>query len=227
MAIYYENILANENYIAKPNVVWVADITSFELTERKKIFVFFCIDAFTNTVLISLFRSKTITTTDITKKFNQVVCQRLPIKPRRELIIHTDRGSQFTSKAYNDFVRNQEGFILASMSRANSPKDNPVAERFMRTFKEHKIDGKTFQEELYFQTENNTNFRGFHKLFNTYVKSLNLKPNKKPYNKPPEQHDNACNTASMLMVEPKYSKAFSEYYGDDSRQHEINQYRII
>ena len=28
------------------------------------------------------------------------------------------------------------------MSRANTPKDNAVAERFMRTFKEHKINNK-------------------------------------------------------------------------------------
>lgn len=33
---YYENVLANQNYVAKPNSVWVADITSFELDENKK-----------------------------------------------------------------------------------------------------------------------------------------------------------------------------------------------
>ncbi len=48
MKYYYENLLSNENYIAKPNVVWVADITSFELKSGKKIYVFFCLDAFTN-----------------------------------------------------------------------------------------------------------------------------------------------------------------------------------
>ena len=42
MMIYYENILANHNYVAKPDSVWAADITSFDLGKRK-IYVFFCI----------------------------------------------------------------------------------------------------------------------------------------------------------------------------------------
>lgn len=46
MQIYYENILANENYIAKPNVVWCADITNFELSKGKKIYAFFCRDKY-------------------------------------------------------------------------------------------------------------------------------------------------------------------------------------
>jgi hypothetical protein len=30
MKIYYENVLANHNHIAKPNIAWVADITGFD-----------------------------------------------------------------------------------------------------------------------------------------------------------------------------------------------------
>ena len=32
------------------------------------------------------------------------------------------------------------------MSSENTPTDNAVAERFMRTFKEHPISGKTFEQ---------------------------------------------------------------------------------
>lgn len=87
---------------------------------------------------------------DITKKLSQGIDNRLPIKPRRELIIHTD-GTQFTSQAYNNFLKRKEGFVVVSISRLNRPKDNAVAKRFMRTFKEHKIHNKTFQEELFYQ----------------------------------------------------------------------------
>lgn len=55
MRFYYENILSNQNYIAKPNIVWVADITSFELDQGKKIYIFFCIDVFTNKIIVSIF----------------------------------------------------------------------------------------------------------------------------------------------------------------------------
>lgn len=65
---YYENILANQNYVAKPNSVWVVDITSFELDENKKVYAFLCIDIFSNKILVSIFKTKTITSNDIVKK---------------------------------------------------------------------------------------------------------------------------------------------------------------
>lgn len=34
------------------------------------------------------------------------------------------------------------------MSRENTPTDNAVAERFMKTFKNHRIYGATIEEEL-------------------------------------------------------------------------------
>jgi integrase len=226
MAIYYENLLENHNYIAKPDVAWVADITSFELNKGKKIYVFFCIDIFTNRTLVSLFRTKTISTSDITNQLNKVIEKRLPIKPKRAVIVHTDRGTQFTSEKYNEFIKENEGFIVASMSRPNTPKDNPVAERFMRTFKEHKINDKTFQEELFHQIEINSQFKGYRRIFNLYVKNLNLKPNTKSQEKSPEKHDKQSSTAAMLMVEPEYSKAFSERYGDDFRRKNIDQFKL-
>ena len=225
MKIYYENLLANQNCVTKPNIVWVADITSFELDHGKKIYVFFCLDIFTNKVLVSLFRTKTISTNDIVKKLNEVIEQRLPIKPRRELIIHTDRGTQFSSHAYSEFIENWEGFVLPSMSRANKPKDNAVAERFMRTFKEHEISKKTFQEELFYQIEINSKFKGYRKVFNLYVRNINKKPNKKSKSKSPEQSDFDSNTASMLMIEPTYSKAFSEYIGNDFRRKHVEEFK--
>lgn len=225
MVTYYENILANHNYVAKPDSVWVADITNFDLG-NKKIYVFFCIDIFSNRILATVFKVKPITSSEIIKKLEDSIDKRFPIRPRKEVIIHTDRGSQFTSKAYNDFVRANEGYIRASMSRANSPKDNAVAERFIRTFKEHKIDDKTFQEELLSQLEMNSKFKGYRKIFNRYVKNLDLKPNTKSKMKSPEQHDNDSRVASMLMVEPKYSKALSELYGTDFRREHIDIYKL-
>ena len=149
---YYENLLANQNYLARPNVAWSADITSFELDQGKKVYVFFCIDIFTNKIIASIFRTKTIQTNDIIRKLNKVIDERLPIKPIRELIIHTNRGTQFTSKGYNEFLKQ---YVVGSMSRANTPKDNAVADRFMRTFKEHKVNGMTFQQQLLCQIEGN------------------------------------------------------------------------
>ena len=223
---YYENIMASQNYIAKPNLAWAADFTNFDLVNGRKIYIFICIDVFSNAIVVALFRTKPFTSCDIIPKLNQAIDKRFPIKPRRELILHTDRGSQFVSDTYNDFIKEQEGFMLPSMSRPNKPKDNAVVERFIRTFKEHKINNKTFQEELLNQIEINSKFKGYRKVFNLYVRSLNLKPNKKSQKKSPEQKDLDASTASMLMVEPKYSKAFSEHFGSDFRREYIDQFKL-
>lgn len=41
MINYHENVLENQNYVARPNVAWAEDITSFELNQGKKVYVFF------------------------------------------------------------------------------------------------------------------------------------------------------------------------------------------
>ena len=61
----------------------------------------------------------------------------------------------------------------------------------MRTFKEHKINNKTFQEELFYQIEINSKFKGYRKIFYLYVRNLTLKSNKKS----PEQKDLDSSTA--------------------------------
>ena len=43
------------------------------------------------------------------------------------------------------------------------PKDNSITERFMSIFKEHKINNKTFQQELFCQIENNLKFKGYNR----------------------------------------------------------------
>ena len=49
------------------------------------------------------------------------------------------------------------------MSRVNTPKDNPVAERFMRTFKEHQINGRTFHKSYFIKLKSIRNLRDIEK----------------------------------------------------------------
>ena len=49
-------------------------------------------------------------------------------------VIHTDRGSVYTSKAYNEIIR--ENGIVRSCSRAGKPTDNPVNESLNGWIKE-------------------------------------------------------------------------------------------
>jgi len=60
---------------------------------------------------------------------------------------------------------------------AKYPTDNAVAERFMRTFKEHEIEGKPFEDLV--QEVSVSRFKSYINIVKLFIKSLNGKPNKK------------------------------------------------
>jgi hypothetical protein len=105
------------------------------------------------------------------------------------------------------------------------PTDNAVAERFMKTFKEHKINGIIIEDLLTRCNLENPNFRNSRSILNQYVKSLNEKPNKKSLQLSPERHDKQSSMASMLMAAPTYPKVFSKHFGDDFRFDEISKFK--
>ena len=172
---YYENLLSNQNVTATTNIVWVADITTLRLFRGQKVFVFLCIDIHTNYIVASLISKQTITTQSITRSLERSINQRLKISGKKKLIIHTDRGTQFSSKSYNTFTKKYKEYFIPSMARENTPTDNPVAERFMRTFKNHKIYNTTIEEELSNIIAIEPNFISYRATLNKYVNSLNSK----------------------------------------------------
>lgn len=182
---YYENILFNQNKTAKPNITWVADITSLELglESVKKYYVFLCIDVHTNCILAYLIRSAPIESSAIIKVLSKAIEKRFKIPPKTKLILHTDRGTQFSSKSYNNFVNKYKEYIVPSMARHNTPTDNAIAERFMRTFKDHTNEEVglpvTISEQMFRHIVANPEFRNARSVLNKYVKSLNQRPNKK------------------------------------------------
>ena len=179
MRYYYEDILSSQNYVAQPNWFWAADFTSFKLNQSKTIYCFFCIDIFSNKIVVSIFRTRTITTNGIIKKLDLAINKRLTIKLRRKLILHIDRGTQFSNSRYNKFLEKNKNFVVGNVLRANSPKKNAVIERSIRTFKGHKIKDRTFQNELLHQIKQNPNFWAYRRIFNLYVKNIDLKLKKK------------------------------------------------
>jgi len=59
-------------------------------------------------------------------------------KPGQGLILHSDQGSQFTSKEFHDFCQNMN--IQQSMSRAGCPYDNAPMERYYNTLKNEHVN---------------------------------------------------------------------------------------
>lgn len=58
------------------------------------------------------------------------------------------------------------------MARENTPTDNYVTERFMRTFKNHKIYNTTIEEKLSNSIAIEPDFRSYKATLNKYVNSL-------------------------------------------------------
>ena len=222
---YYENILSNQNETAKSNVAWAGDITELKLDRGKKAYIFLCVDIHTNIIISSVISKKPIDVQKIVRSLKNAIDKRHAFFCNKKLIIHTDRGTQFSSKAYNNFVKKYEELFIPSMSRINTPTDNPVAERFMRTFKTHKISNQTIEECLSIEMAANPKFNRYKYYFNKYVQSLNNKPNKKSLFKTPKQHDRDVTAASLLMSVPKYPKACSKHIGDDFRVEHVENFK--
>lgn len=118
---YYENILSNQNKTAKTNVVWSADITTLELFMEQQAHVFLCVDIHTNTLIAHTTSQKVINAQNIVRCLTKAIKKRFRIVPRRRVILHSDRGTQFSSICYNNFTKKFEQFIIPSMSRENTP----------------------------------------------------------------------------------------------------------
>ena len=67
MKYYYENLLANQNITAKPNIVWVADCTTLDLGQFQNLEIFLCIDIYTNFIVTYKFSKQTFDSNRIVK----------------------------------------------------------------------------------------------------------------------------------------------------------------
>ena len=62
-------------------------------------------------------------------------------KPKTKVVIHSDRGNQFTSREWQSFLSRHT--LQASMSRGGNCHDNAVAESFLQLLKRERIRRRT------------------------------------------------------------------------------------
>ena len=63
-------------------------------------------------------------------------------KPKQKVMVHSDQGSQFTSKEWQSFLGKHN--LIASMSRRGNCHDNAVAESFFQLLKRERIRRRTY-----------------------------------------------------------------------------------
>lgn len=122
------NIVNQKFNAPAANLTWVSDITYIR-TKEGWLYVAAIMDLFSRKI-VGLSMSDRIDTNLIKLAFAQAICHR---SPKPGLILHSDRGSQYTSQEYK-FITQGQGAEL-SMSAKGYCYDNAAMESFFHTLK--------------------------------------------------------------------------------------------
>jgi transposase InsO family protein len=122
------NLLKRQFKVDKPNTVWVGDIT-YIWTNEGWFYLATVMDLFSRKI-VGWSMADNMKTQLVNDALQMAIWQR---KPPKGLIWHTDRGSQYASKAHRALLKTHN--IQQSMSRKGDCWDNAVAESFFHTLK--------------------------------------------------------------------------------------------
>jgi putative transposase len=121
------NILNRRFHERQPNRSWVSDITQVPTAEGW-LYVAVVIDLYSRRVV-----GWSMDKTNDSNLPISALTMALMKRPSYRLLVHSDRGRQYTSKPYYDFLETHG--ITASMSRKGNCWDNAVAESFFASMK--------------------------------------------------------------------------------------------
>jgi transposase InsO family protein len=130
----FSNLLQQDFKAETINIKWCTDFTYLYLTDGSKRYNCSIIDLHDRSVVASL-NGKEITS----ELAINTVIKALALQPalHGQLILHSDQGSQFTSKSFTEFCESVH--ITQSMSKAGYPYDNAPMERYYNTLKNELI----------------------------------------------------------------------------------------
>ena len=131
-AVVADNTLDRQFEVDTPDKVWVTDITYIK-THEGWLYLSVVIDLFSRRVVGWSVQPRM--TTELTLQALLAAVWRR--KPKTKVMIHSDQGSQFTSREWQSFL-NQHN-LDASMSRRGNCHDNAVAESFFHLLKRERI----------------------------------------------------------------------------------------
>ena len=128
----FDNVLARNFQPPGPNKVYVGDITYIPTAEG---WLFLA-------VVIDLYSRRVVGWAMSSRMHSKLVCDALTLaiwqrKPKAGLIVHSDRGAQYTGLRYRRLLK-KHGFI-GSMSRPGNCWDNAVSESFFSRLKQESL----------------------------------------------------------------------------------------
>ena len=136
-AIVSENKLGQYFETGAADQVWVTDITYIR-THEGWLYLAVVIDLYSRRVVGWSMQSRM--TTDLALQALLMAVWRR--KPSQMVVVHSDQGSQYTSREWRSFLRQHN--LEASMSRRGNCYDNAVAESFFQLLKRERVRRKTY-----------------------------------------------------------------------------------
>ncbi len=134
-----ENLLDRNFTVDAPDKVWVGDITYLK-AGSKWYYLSVFIDLYSRMV-VGWDLSDSLETASTLKALNKAIMRR---KPPSGLMVHSDRGVQYASKAFRQLLK-AKGFVQ-SMSHKGNCWDNAVTESFFHTLKGQYLNHTVFKD---------------------------------------------------------------------------------
>ncbi len=134
----FDNLLERQFNVPQPDQVYVADIT-YIWTQEGWLYL---------AVVIDLYSRKVVGWSMSARMKAKLVCDALTMaiwqrRPNAGLIHHSDRGSQYASKAFKQLLKAHD--FKGSMSRRGNCWDNAVAESFFGSLKQERVQWENYQ----------------------------------------------------------------------------------
>ena len=134
---YVRNHLERDFTATEPNTKWVTDITYIHTAGG---WLYLC-------VVVDLYRGKVVGWSMSTTQDRQLVLRAVLMacwqRPNRQpVILHSDRGTQFTSYEYQQFLKDHH--ITLSMSDVGHCGDNAPAEGFFGMLKRERVNRRRY-----------------------------------------------------------------------------------
>lgn len=132
------NLLNQDFSVSTPDHAWVGDITYVRVKQQ---WVYLA-------VIVDLYSRKVIGWSMSHRINAELVCDALKVALRnrnypREVIVHSDRGSQYCSRAYQRLLKYYQ--LKCSMSGKGNCYDNAVCESFFHTLKMEQVYRSNYQ----------------------------------------------------------------------------------
>lgn len=133
------NHLSRDFSATAPNTKWVTDITAVALVGGGYLYLCVVVDLYSG-VVVGWSMSATQDRQLVIQAVLMALWQR---EPRKRVILHSDRGCQFTSHDYQRFLKGHN--IVCSMSAVGSCADNAACEGFFGMLKRERVKRRRYE----------------------------------------------------------------------------------